>query len=135
LIIAFADTLLDAVCAAALGGAGQPRLPFTTPTGAEAGKSNSDWAGFGLGVAAAVTQSMWGLVDVALEEFAYDSGQPSKSDLIVLDLLTVLDVLFPILILIFQWPVPPSYTGTQTPAPFHYKDFSDGHEWGDWYRL
>jgi hypothetical protein len=135
LIIAFPATLLHALFAAALGGAGQPLFPFTTTTGDEVSNSNSDWAGFGLGVAAAVTQSMWSLVDVALEEIAYDSGQPSKSDLIVLDLLTVLDLLFPIVITIFQWPVPPKYTGTQTPAPFHYKDFSDGQEWGDWYRL
>jgi hypothetical protein len=135
LIIAFPATLLHTLFSAALGGVGQPLFPFTSPTGEAAGNSESDWAGFGLGVAATVTQSVWSLVDVGLEMIAYDSGQPSPADLLFVDIFTAIDILCPFLLMIFQWPVPPTYTGTQTPAPFHYADFRDGSVWGNWYVL
>jgi hypothetical protein len=134
LIVAFPATLLHALFAAALGGAGQPLFPFTTTTGDEVGNSESDWAAFGLGEAAAVTQTAWATVDMALELATYDGGG-SSSDNPELDFLTCLDILCPILITIFQWPVPPTYKGTQTPAPFHYTDFTDGSVWGNWYQL
>jgi hypothetical protein len=134
LIVTFPATLLHALFAAALGGAGQPLFPFTTTTGGEVGNSKSDWAGFGLGEAAAVTQTVWATVDMFLEQATYDSGDSNPDDPL-LDILTALDILCPFLITIFQWPVPPTYKGTQTPAPFYYQDFTDGTVWGNWYQL
>jgi hypothetical protein len=134
LIVAFPATLLHTLSAAALGGAGQPLFPFTAPTSDATGKRDPDWAGFGLGEAASVTQATWATVDLFLEMATYDSGESSTKDPL-LDIFTALDILCPILITIFQWPVPPTYTGTQTPAPFHYNDFTDGSVWGTWYHL
>jgi hypothetical protein len=134
LIIAFPATLLHALSAAALGGAGQPLFPFDAPASDAAGGRDPDWAGFGLGEAASVTQTLWATVDLFLELGTYDSGESSTKDPL-LDIFTALDILCPILITIFQWPVPPTYTGTQTPAPFHYNDFTDGSVWGTWYHL
>lgn len=98
-------------------------FPFDAPTAnAAVGSSNSDWAGFGLDVASAVTQFVWATIDVGLEMISYDSGEPSPFDNQLLDFFTLIDILCPAIITIFQWPVPPTYTGTQTPAPFHYDD-------------
>ena len=132
LSVAYPATLLHALFAAALGGTGQPLFPFTT-AGAKVGSSDSDWAGFGLGEASAVTQTLWATVDLFLEQATYDTGGDAKGTEI--DILTSLDILCPILITIFQWPVPPTYKGTQTPAPFTYDDFTDGSTWGSWYKL
>jgi hypothetical protein len=136
LVIAYPATILHALFAAAAGGAGQPMFPFDAPTAnATVGSSSSDWAGFGLDVASAVTQFVWATIDVGIEMIAYESNEPSPFDSQLLDFLTLIDILCPVLISIFQWPVPPTYTGSQTPKPFHYGDFTDGSLWGNDYQF
>jgi hypothetical protein len=150
LTVAFPATLLHDLFAAALGGTGQPMFPFDAPTSnaptgelgsaqrgssAAVGNQNSDWAGFGLGVASAVTQFCWATIDVALEMGTYEAGELRPDTLRIVDFLTILDVLCPMLLTIFQWPVPPTYTGTQTPAPFQFDDFTDGTVWGNEYKF
>ena len=71
----------------------------------------------------------WPMEWAELEKFCCEaerrmgvSGEPSPFDNQLLDFFTLIDILCPAIITIFQWPVPPTYTGTQTPAPFHYDD-------------
>jgi len=136
LTIAFPATLVHALFAAAAGGAGQPLFPFGAPgSDGEVGDPNSDWAGFGLAIASAVTQFIWATVEVGLEMIAYNSNQPSPLDLTLANLFTVIDIFCPIALTVLQWPVPPSHTGTQTPPPVADHDFTNGDVWGQDYEL
>ena len=138
LAVAYPASMLHALWAAVAGGSTQPLFPFDQPTSnAAAGRGNAavggwdpDWAGFGLYVASQVTQFVWATVDVGLELVAYDGGEPSPFDLDCLDFFTMIDIICPMLITIFQWPVPPGNTG-QTPPPFHNTDFLDSTLWGN----
>jgi len=150
MVIAFPATLLHDL----FGGVGHPLFPFDMPAppaqahpasskpgsvkpdgpAAPAASAQSvgvtpDWAGFGLDIASQVTQFSWAVTDVGLEIAAYDSwGKPSNDPLV--DFLTIVDVLCPMLLTIFQFPVPVNYTGDQTPKPLYNTDFSDSQAWG-----
>ena len=142
LAVAYPASILHALWAAAAGDASQPLFPFDQPTtnpavghgNAAVGLGDPDWAGFGLAIASQVTQFTWATIDVFLEIAAYDGGEPSPSDQKLIDFFTMIDILCPMLITIFQWPVPPGNTG-QTPAPFKYKDLLDGTLWGNEHKL
>ncbi|HEV7655651.1 MAG TPA: hypothetical protein VGP36_13100 [Mycobacteriales bacterium] len=135
LAVAYPASMLHALWAVAAGDGTKPLFPFDQPTSnAAVGSSDADWAGFGLDVAAAVTQFVWATNEAGIEMIAYTGGTPTPFDLTLLDFFTLIDIICPMLIMIFQWPVPPGNTG-QTPAPLHDRDFEDGALWGNEYKL
>ena len=66
-------------------------------------------------------------LDIAAAEFT--TLPPKYEDEVAF--YTGLDIVCPVLLTIFQWPVPTTYTGTQTPAPLHNDPYKNPDQWGN----